>query len=138
MVPPKFRVILDTNIWLSLLIRGGFPAIFELVEAKQIQILLSIELLDEFLEVAGRPKFQKYFSTTDRDSFLRFLLQKGELVNVNTKPSDCRDSKDNFLLGLAEDGKATHLLTGDHDLLVLNPFRETKILQISDFLKEFE
>jgi putative PIN family toxin of toxin-antitoxin system len=45
----------------------------------------------------------------------------------------CRDDKDNFLLALANDGKASHLITGDKDLLVLEKLNETEILTISDF-----
>lgn len=131
---PKYKVIFDTNIWLSLLIRGGFPSIFSYVESGQIQIILSVELIDEFLEVSQRVKFQKYFSITDRNSFLSYLLKNGEIIEVNSKPVECRDPKDNFLLGLALDGKATHLITGDKDLLELNPFFETKINSLTEFL----
>lgn len=138
MVFPKSRIILDTNLWLSLLIRGGFPSIFKLVESGHVQILLSIELIDEFLDVSQRAKFQKYFSTLDRDSFLTYLLKNGELIEVISKPSDCRDSKDNFLLGLALDGNATHLITGDKDLLDLNPFEKTKILSLTEFLNSLD
>lgn len=134
----KYKVIFDTNIWLSLLIRGGFSSVFSYVESGQIQIILSVELIDEILEVSQRVKFHKYFSTTDRDSFLSFLLKNGEIIEVNSKPIDCRDPKDNFLLGLALDGNATHLVTGDKDLLDLNPFEKTKILSLTEFLNSLD
>ena len=119
---PKDKIVFDTNILISLLIRGGFSIVFKLIETGQISILLSIELIDEFLEVSKRPKFQKYFSSSVRDSILSYLLKNGDLIEVNSKPNECRDPKDNFLLGLAIDGNATHLVTGDKDLLELNPY----------------
>lgn len=48
----------------------------------------------------------------------------------------CRDPKDNFLLALAKDGKASHLITGDSDLLVLKKSGKTEILNISDYLSK--
>jgi uncharacterized protein len=48
----------------------------------------------------------------------------------------CRDSKDNFLLALAKDGKADYLLTGDKDLLELVQFGNTRIETLAVFLEE--
>lgn len=45
----------------------------------------------------------------------------------------CRDGKDNFLLALANDGRASHLITGDKDLLVLEKLNQTEILTISEY-----
>ena len=45
-------------------------------------------------------------------------------------------TKDNFLLSLALDGFATHLLTGDKDLLILKNFGQTKIQKITEYLGE--
>jgi putative PIN family toxin of toxin-antitoxin system len=135
---PKDKIVFDTNILISLLIRGGFSIVFKLIETGQISILLSIELIDEFLEVSKRPKFQKYFSSSVRDSILSYLLKNGDLIEVNSKPNDCRDPKDNFLLGLAIDGNATHLVTGDKDLLELNPYRSIEIHTLTDFLNLYK
>jgi len=135
---PKDKIVFDTNILISLLIRGGFSIVFKLIETSQISILLSIELIDEFLEVSKRPKFQKYFSSSVRDSILSYLLKNGDLIEVNSKPNDCRDPKDNFLLGLAIDGNATHLVTGDKDLLELNPYRSIEIHTLTDFLNLYK
>ncbi len=48
----------------------------------------------------------------------------------------CRDSKDDFLLSLAKDGKATHLITGDKDLLDIKFFERTKIVAIANYLSK--
>ncbi len=59
---------------------------------------------------------------------------KADFITVVSEIELCRDSKDNFLLALAQDGKATHLITGDKDLLVLGQLNQIKILTISDYL----
>ena len=57
-----------------------------------------------------------------------------DLIEVNSIVTICRDSKDNFLLALAKDGKADYLLTGDKDLLELKKFGKTKIEMITTFI----
>jgi predicted nucleic acid-binding protein len=53
---------------------------------------------------------------------------------IREKIKVCRDEKDNQYLELAIDGQATCIVSGDSDLLVLNPFREIPILTIQEFL----
>jgi predicted nucleic acid-binding protein len=52
--------------------------------------------------------------------------------------TDCRDPKDNKFLELALSGKATHIVSGDEDLLVLHPFRGILILMPQAFLAQWE
>jgi predicted nucleic acid-binding protein len=56
------------------------------------------------------------------------------LVTPTTDIQACRDPDDDRLLELAVDGRATHLVTGDADLLALHPFRGIPILTPADFL----
>ena len=47
----------------------------------------------------------------------------------------CRDPKDDRILELAVNGNASFLVTGDDDLLTLNPFRGIQILVPSKLLE---
>jgi predicted nucleic acid-binding protein len=49
----------------------------------------------------------------------------------------CRDSKDNKFLELAVAANASCIITGDKDLLALNPFRGIPILNAVDFMNNF-
>ena len=60
----------------------------------------------------------------------------GKLIEVTSETDVCRDSKDNFLLNLAVDGKADYLLTGDSDLLVVKKIKKTKIITWTDFIED--
>lgn len=100
-------------------------------------MIFSQELLNEFLEVTLRPKFRRFFSAVDIAQLLETIEEYADFVNVKTEVEVCRDSKDNFLLTLAIDGKADFLLTGDKDLLNLNPFENTTITTIADFLNSW-
>jgi len=94
-------------------------------------------LLEEFLEVAKRPKFRRFFSSSDIEDLLELLNEFADFVKVVTKIKMSRDPKDDFLLALAVDGKADILLTGDQDLLVLAKYNNTTIITISDFFDKY-
>jgi uncharacterized protein len=128
------RIIIDTNLWIGFLITKDYTKLDKIIFSGQGVLVFSNELLDEFLVVANRPKFRKYFSKTDIEDILETIEEYADFVHVKTSIDICRDSKDNFLLSLSIDGNADFLITGDDDLLDLVSFGETKIISISNFL----
>lgn len=130
------RIIIDTNLWISFLITKDFTKLDEIIFSRNGILLFSQELLDEFLDVARRPKFRRFFSSNDIEEILGTIDEYADFVKVQTQIEDCRDPKDTFLLSLAIDGNADFLLTGDKDLLEMIKFGETAIVTISDFLKD--
>ncbi|MCK5838814.1 MAG: putative toxin-antitoxin system toxin component, PIN family [Bacteroidales bacterium] len=131
----KIKIILDTNIWISFLITKDFKKLDLLIKREKIQLLFSNELLEEFISVAQRPKFKRYFTKDDIEKLLDNFDYYGEIIEVKSDIKECRDIKDNFLLNLAIDGKANYLITGDNDLLNMHTIQNTKIVSITDFLK---
>jgi putative PIN family toxin of toxin-antitoxin system len=127
------RIIFDTNLWISYLISNRLIKIDLLLEQGKIRLLFSEESLQEFIEVATRPKFRKYFSEEDIRALLDMFDYFGEVVEVNSSVEICRDPKDNFLLALAKDSQADYLITGDKDLLEIKQFESTQIITFSDF-----
>jgi uncharacterized protein len=127
-------VIIDTNLWISFLLTKDFSKLDAMFADDQLTLVFSEELMEEFLEVTQRVKFKKYFSRTDVDFLLRKLADKAIFVQTISVIEKCKDPKDNFLLALAIDANATHLLTGDKDLLVLRKIGKTKIITISEYL----
>lgn len=101
------------------------------------KILASVETYNEFSEVFVRSKFDKYVSLSTRLSIINDIKELLEFSEILEKIRDCRDSKDNKFLELAIAAKASCIITGDDDLLILNPFREIPILNASDFLNNF-
>ena len=59
------------------------------------------------------------------------------MVEIAETFTDCRDAKDNKFLELAVSGKADCIVSGDADLLVLNPFRGIPILTPREFLTRY-
>jgi putative PIN family toxin of toxin-antitoxin system len=128
------KVILDTNLWISFLISHRLDVIDDLLLDGKIRLIFSKELIEEFIAVAKRPKFKKFFTDKNINDLLQLFDCYGKLVDVSTVETDCRDEKDNFLLSLAVDSKSDYLVTGDSDLLTIKKIKKTKILNWNDFL----
>jgi len=131
----KDRIIIDTNIWISFLLIGGFSKLDRIIKENLCVLLFSIELLEELTDVASRPKFRKYFPPEDLLDLLSQIEKNSEIINVVSVVERCRDPKDNFLLSLAHDGEATHIISGDRDLTDLGKFGKTTIVTIVEYLK---
>jgi putative PIN family toxin of toxin-antitoxin system len=129
------RIIIDTNLWISFLLSKDYSKLDKLLSSKEAVLLFSKELLEEFIDVVSRTKLKKYFSQSDLNNLLDAIDKVAVFIDVKSTVNACRDKKDDFLLSLAKDGNATHLLTGDKDLLALIQFEKTFILTISDYLK---
>jgi putative PIN family toxin of toxin-antitoxin system len=132
----KVRVAIDTNVAVSavLLPLSVSRQAFDYV-VLQAQLLVSEETLAELDEVFCRPKFNKYISQRLRLEFFAALVRKADVIQVTDVITDCRDNKDNKFLELAISGKASHIISGDNDLLVLNPFRDIIISSPATFLE---
>ena len=59
------KIIIDTNLWISYLISKNYKWIDNLIIKQNFRLVFSQELIDEFLVVAKRPKFKKYFTIED-------------------------------------------------------------------------
>jgi putative PIN family toxin of toxin-antitoxin system len=127
------RVVIDTNIWISYLLGGLLQRIDEKIISKEVKVVVSDEMLKELSEVLSRPRFRNIFTAERIKELFSLLDSYAIVVSPSQKVSACRDEKDNFLLEVALEGKADYLITGDEDLLVLNPFQNTKILRPKDF-----
>lgn len=83
-----------------------------------------------------KPKLQKYFKENALGEMLDIFDDYIDFIKVKSKVNICRDSKDDFLLALAIDGKADFLITGDKDLLVLAKIENTRIITMSEYLEK--
>jgi len=132
----RTRIVLDTNALVSrLLLPDSIPGQAVKKAVEECEILMSESTLYELAEVLGREKFEAYVSIQDRKEFLRIPGRIVEMVQILQAVHDCRDVRDNHILEVAVNGRAQVLVTGDEDLLVLNPFRGISIMKPVDYLK---
>lgn len=130
------RFVVDTNVLISAALVPGTTPDHAIVTAIEHGILLfSDTTIAELKDVLMRPKFDQYASVQRRAAFITKLLIESETVAVTTRVLSCRDPNDDKFLEVAINGNATCVVSGDDDLLVLNPFRGIPILTPRSFLE---
>jgi putative PIN family toxin of toxin-antitoxin system len=132
----RTRIVLDTNAIVSrLLVPDSISGQAVSKAVNEGEILMSESTLYELAEVLGRKNFDVYVSIQDREEFLRMLGRIVEMVTILHAVHNCRDVRDNHILEVAVNGQAQIIVTGDEDLLLLNPFRDIPIMRPADYLK---
>jgi putative PIN family toxin of toxin-antitoxin system len=132
----KIRLVIDTNVAVSavLLPRSVSRQAFDFA-ITQCQLLASEYTLAELNEVLCRPKFNRYVLEKQRLDFFAMLVRTTTIIPITEKITQCRDEKDNKFLELAVCGKASYIISGDKDLVNLNPFHGIIIISPTAFLK---
>ncbi len=132
----KERVVLDNNLVVSgLLLPASVPGQAFHRALQNGQILVSEATLNELADVLSRPKFDRYISIKDRQEFLRLLSRVADIAPITYTVHACRDPKDDMMLEAAVNGEAQALVTGDRDLLSLNPFHGIPIVTPAKYIK---
>ena len=130
------RIVFDNNIWISFLIGKRLAALRPVFYRSDVEIYYCDELEKEFLEVAHRPKILKYVNEQQIERVHQLMVcicHHGAFNNVST--ALVRDPKDIYLLALSDAIKADYLVSGDSDLLELNEYNQTKIVDFETILR---
>lgn len=133
------RYVFDTNLLLSAIISpdGNSLTAQAYEKAQKIGILvLSDETFAELSDVIFRGKFDRYLSDEKRFDFLENLRKVAHWVIIEHHVFDCRDPKDNKFLSLALAAQAALIVTGDDNLLILNPYQNIPICTAREFLEQ--
>jgi hypothetical protein len=133
-----FKIIVDSNIWISFLIGKSLKGLQNYIDAQKVLIVTCTEQIQELVEVFQKPKIKRYFTTEQVAEFFELLDESSVYIDLKTKTNLCRDAKDNYLLSLAIDSDADFLITGDNDLLVLENVRKTRILKFTEFVNRLK
>jgi uncharacterized protein len=130
------RVVIDTNVFISALLSSSGKPFASLAWAlDNATVLTSQELISELSTRLARPKFAKYVSEERRTAFVSEIAVLAVQIEVSGFIKACRDPDDDKLLETALLGHADCIVTGDQDLLVLDPFLGVRIVTPSAFLE---
>jgi putative PIN family toxin of toxin-antitoxin system len=127
------KLVLDTNVLVAALITRGVCS--DLLEhgVRHHVVVSSQPLLNELRDVLIR-KFRQ--RDVDVRSALRLFSETFTLVEPDAlDPQACRDRDDDVVLATALAGECRAVITGDQDLLILDPFRGVRVLAPSAFWK---
>lgn len=130
------RVVLDTNTVVSaLLFSGTASRLVSLWQSRRITILISKQILQEYLRALAYPRFRlsdKEIRGLIEDELLPFV----ETVQVTRRLTVVRrDPEDNKFLECATAGRAQYLVTGDQHLREVGSYRGISILTVGEFLE---
>jgi uncharacterized protein len=132
------RVVLDTNVLVSAALKQqSTPGTAALVVERRGTLLKSLATERQLLAVVARPYFDELVNPRIR-AWLTKLMAGAEPVTIRERIVACRDPTDDKFLELAVNGRADVVVSGDADLLVLNPFRGIPIRTPSVFVRSVE
>ena len=132
------RAVVDTNILVRAVIRpqGTVGPVLLRLRQGAYTLLYAAPLLEELVDVLGRPRIRDKYGLADGDiqTVVGLILLRGEGVVPEGRITACRDPRDDKFLEVAVAGKADVIVSGDKDLLVLDPFAGIPIVSPRDFL----
>lgn len=129
------KIVFDTNVILSALITQGLSFRVLDICIDKHQLFISPWIINEVLTKLDS-KLHAPKSELDRvrvflDNIFIKIIPKGD------PPSVCRDIDDNNVLLLAQNIKADIIITGDNDLLSLEEYLSTKIINPRQFIEYY-
>jgi putative PIN family toxin of toxin-antitoxin system len=132
----RVRHVFDTNTLVSaVLFEHSRPGQAFRRALRRGRVLLSPSTLEELAEVLQREKFDRYVTAAEREEFLAAFVERALFMEPTEEVRACRDAKDDKFLELAVSGRASYIISGDADLLVLHPFRNIAIMTAAEFLQ---
>ena len=136
----RVRIVFDTNVLLSaLFFKSGLSSAVLNYTLVTYDLIISDWILNEFVTKLNSPDFRKKnrnyrFDEATLQRLTTFVQQAFAVATpTNALPTLCRDPDDNHILQLAEFVGADYLITGDKDLLVLDPFGPCRIVSPKTF-----
>jgi putative PIN family toxin of toxin-antitoxin system len=131
--------VVDTNILVRAVNKptGSVGPVLERLRDKDYLLIYSEPLLSEFVDVINRPRIRDKYHITPEDisTVVALLILRGREIRSVERIEICRDPKDNMVLEAAIAGEAQVIVSGDEDLLTLDPFRGISIVSPSKFLE---
>jgi len=132
------RIVADTNILISATFwKGDSERIMRMVEKGKVTLVLSSEIIKEFIKVLRSDEILQKI----RDKDLRFqltvekIVSLAEIVVPDEKLNVVKDDPDdNIVLECAEKGAVDFIITNDKHLLKLREFEGIPIVTPAEFL----
>ena len=129
------RIVVDTNVFVSAVLKlNSLPFLVVRWIDEYEGLLKSAATEREILSVLSRPQIAAVTIPAFRDDLAK-MLASAELVAITERITACHDPHDDKFLELAVSGHADLVVSGDADLLALNPFRDIPILTQAAFMQ---
>lgn len=129
------RVVVDTNVFVSGLLReSSVPGRAAARARRDAIVLVSQATMQELADVLAESKFDRYVTIGQRLQFVRLIANLAEFVPIIHPVRECRDPTGDKFLEVALNERADLIITGDEDLLAMNPWRGIAIVSAKNYM----
>ncbi len=131
------KIVLDTNVLISGIYFSGPPGtILQAWRSGKFQLAVSIEILEEYLNVAER--LASRYAGVEYEGILGLIVQNAELLQASNLPEPvCEDPDDDKFLACALASNTRIIVSGDSDLLKVSGYADIQVLTPKRFISEF-
>lgn len=138
-----YRVVLDTNVFISgATVSVGTPSqIINHWRNQDFVMVVSPQLIAEYEEVLSRPGVMKFTGLTPQEN-IQYIQEVADRAYITSGTLTLNvlinDPDDNMVLACAEEGMATHLVTGNSKDFPFSEYMNIQILTPREFLNLLE
>ena len=133
------KVVLDTNVLISgTFWTGDSFEILKKIDMKEITLVLSKELIDEYKETIHSEEIIEKIENKNLiiSEIIKEVIENALIVSPRTKFNIVKeDPDDNKILECGFEGKVDFIISQDNHLLKLKEFQGIRILKPEEFLK---
>lgn len=136
------KITLDTNVLISATFwKGDADKIIEKVERKELELVLSKEIIEEYARVLNYKEIQD--KVKNKNLEMRRSVEKIVSLSTVVEPTEKvsvvkNDTDDDKILECAKAGKVDVIVSNDNHLLDLKEFEKIKIINPKEFISSNE
>jgi len=133
------KITADTNVLISATFwKGASDKIITKVENKEIKLVMSKEIIEEFTKVLNYKEIQDKIK--DKNLEMKYTIQKIISISEIVEPSKKfkvveYDPDDDKFIETAVEGNCDYIISQDKHLLKIKEFQGIKIIKPEEFLK---
>ena len=134
------KIIIDTNVLVSGIIQRGhcYYILDNTFSDPEIELCLSKDLLNEYLDVLNRPRFLKFPDfIANANLFLGYSEDSATFYTPRVNLDIIKDPDDNKLIELADCAKAHYLITGNTNDFTIKEYNETLIVTPREYWEKY-
>ena len=131
------QVVVDTNVLISAVFFGGKPGeILEAWQKKKIELVISTEMLTEYIDVLHR--ITAKYPKVDVSQIITLITSLGIIVEArNLDEHVCEDPDDDKFIAAALESSSSIIVTGDKHLLDVSGYSGIEMIQPAVFIEKY-
>lgn len=134
----KNKIILDTNVLVSALIKNDSPPyhiLYDFVFTDKDLLCISSSIMNEYYAVLNRKKFSRYSEFSENAKYVLSRIEELALEYLPEKKHNIiKDASDNIFIDLAIEANADYIITGNINDFTMSEYKNTRIVTPAEYL----